>query len=792
MADEPPPPPIGARLPRADARRLAAGRGRFTDDLSLPRMVHVAFVRSPYAHARIAGIGTETAAGAAGVVRVATGEELARLCRPWTASHDLFPSHRSPPQHPLAIDRARWQGEPVAAVLAETRALAEDAAERVEVEWEPLPAVADPEAALAPDAPLIHPALGTNLSFETALESGDVDGTFAAAATVVEEEFQFGRHTGVTLEMRAIIADFDPSIRHLTVHTSHQVPHQQQELYARLLGIPEHNVRVVCPDVGGAFGVKLQLYGDEIATAALSMLVGRPVKFQADRMEAFLTDIHARDHRIRARMALDRDGRITAVAVDDLFAIGPYSQYPRTSIGEGSHILRLTGAPYRHRTQRGRLRMVFQNKNLIGHYRAVGQPIATAVTERLVDLAAEAAGIDPIEMRRRNYIGDEDFPYVTPTGVDFDGLSLAECLDALVGGMDIEALREEQTALREEGVLRGIGIATFVELTAPGPDYYGEGNVRVTSQDGCIVKLEPSGTLRCTPSITEQGQGTEAAVAQIVAAAIGVGIDDVRVATGDSAQSPYGGGAWASRGMSIGGEAVWLAARALRDNVLELAGHITQRDPGAMDIQGGVLCEAATGREIMPLAELARIGYFRQDTLPAGVQPELAVVRHHVPRRRPFIAGNGVQGSYLEVDADTGFVTLLRHGVAHDGGRVINPLLYEEQLRGGVVQGLGAALFEECVYDADGQMLNASMADYLVPMPVEVPDIDVFGVAHPLTDTALGAKGVGEAGTSGASGAVLNAINDALRPLAARIARLPATPERVVEAIWRANGRDAG
>jgi len=369
-------PPLGEPLPRERARRLLAGRGCYVDDLVVPRMLHVAFVRSPHPHARIGAVDPREAAAMPGVARVVSGEQLAGVVSSWRGDHRLFPALRAPRQHALALGRARFQGEAVAAVLADTRARAEDAAEAVAVELEELPAVHDARAALEPGAPVIHPELGSNLAFHAELDEGDVDAAFAAAALVVERSFRFHRHTGVSLEPRGILACYDPAEDSLLVHQSHQTPHQQQDLFARLLGIPEHRVRVVCPDVGGAFGLKHHLYADELAACALSKLTGRPVKFIADRLESFLTDVHCRDHAVHARMAFSREGAVLAMEVDDRFAAGAYSQYPRSSVAEGNQILRLCGAPYRLGAYRARLRMAWLNKGVLGHIRSVGHPIA--------------------------------------------------------------------------------------------------------------------------------------------------------------------------------------------------------------------------------------------------------------------------------------------------------------------------------------------------------------------------------------------------------------------------------
>ncbi len=781
MADRPG--AVGQRLPRSGARRLAFGRGKYADDLRFPGLLHLAFVRSPYAHARIAGVDPAPALAAAPGARIITGREIASVCAPWQGTMDHLPSMVSPPQHAVAVDRVVWQGEPVAAAVAASRAEAEDAAAEVVVEWEPLPAAAVRDRTLEDDAPLVHPGTGSNLSFSTEIGAGDADAALAGAAHVVEGSFSFARHTGAPLEMRTVIADYDPGEGTLTVHGSHQSPWHQQDTLSRYLGIPEHLVRVVAPDIGGGFGIKLHVYGDEIAVSAVSKLLGRPVKYVADRMESFVGDIHARDQAVSARIGVGEEGAILGLTVDAVSTLGAYGSLGRPPVSEGMMTIMMAAGAYANRDYAARLRVVFQNKPPSGMYRAVGQPIACAVAEQLLDWAAHAAGVDPVEMRRRNYWSDDAYPLRTAGGLAVKRLSPRQCLDKLVGMMDYDALRARQAALRARGIHRGIGVATFLEMTSVGPAYYGPSGAHISTQDGATVRLEPSGAVRCVTSVIELGQGTYGALAQIVADRLGVAAEDVGVVGGDTSWTPYGGGAWASRGLTIGGEAVWRAADGLRANILELAGSILQADPSDLDLGGGAVRDRSTSEPRIALAEIARIGHFRHDTLPPGVQPELAVTRHYVPDAAPFALANGVQGSSLEVDIETGEIRLLDHWVVEDCGRMVNPLLVEEQIRGGVVQGIGGALFEECHYDAEGQMLNASFADYLVPMAAGLPDIHVGHVETPLDETALGTKGAGEAGTVGAPAAILLAVNDALRPFGARIARLPITPETVLDSL---------
>jgi len=774
---------IGKTVPRPNAGRLVEGRGKYVDDIVLPRMLHVAFVRSPFAHAKINAIETADAASVKGVLRVFSGADLAEVCTPWVAVLAHLKGLKSPPEHPMAIDRACWVGEPVVAVVATSRAAAEDGAELVDVDYEQLPVVTDMMTALDKDTPILHPEMGDNLAFQRVNEEGDIEAAFAGAHKVVSAQFSTARHTGVTLEPRSILVDWNPAENLMTAYHATQAPHMMQAVLAKHLDVPESNVRVICGDVGGSYGIKVHVYPDEVATAAIAKIMGRPVKFVADRLESFTTDIHARDHKIDAKIAVDRDGKILGFDVDDWTAIGAYSVYPRTSAIEGNQVINLCGGPYDFANYRAKTTVVFQNKTPTCQYRAVGHPIAVAITEGLVDMAAAELGMDPIEIRRRNMYADDAYPVTSPAKMRFEGLSHHQSMDKLVGLMDYDALRADQAAAREKGIQRGIGIAAFIELTNPSPFMYGIGGARISAQDGCTVRMDPDGSIVALSGVTEQGQGTEAMLSQIVAESVGVFPSKVRVITGDTQVTPYGGGTWASRGAGIGGEAALRAGRALRDSILEVAAAMLQADQNSLDIRDGEVVDSDTGVARMPLEELGRIVYFRGDTLPNDLPRELVQTRHYITSEYPFAFTNGVQASYVEVDTDTGEVTLLKHWCVEDCGRIINPQLVDEQIRGGLVQGLGGALFEEIHYDEDGQLLNGSMADYLVPMAAEMPDMIIGHVETPTKESALGAKGAGEAGTAGAPAAVMNAINDALRPMGAQVSTMPFTPDRILRAL---------
>jgi aerobic carbon-monoxide dehydrogenase large subunit len=775
---------VGRSVVRPQTARLVAGRGVYTDDVVIPHLLHAAFVRSPYAHARIAAIDTAEAARP-GVVAVVTGREMAGRCEPWVGVLKNYAGMKSAPQYPLAVGKAVWQGEPVVAVVAESRALAEDGGARVRVTWEPLPPVVDAEGALAPGAPIIHPELGDNLVLESRVRSGDVDAAFRVADAVYRDTFDTGRHTVVSLEPRVVLADYDPADETLTVYHSGQAPYMLHDILSRHLRIPEHRVRVINKDVGGSFGLKIHTYPDEIATCALAVMLGRPVKFLADRVESFQTDIHSRDHRVTAEVAVKRDGTIVAMRLDDLAPVGPFSMYPRSSVVESGQVLRTTPGPYRFRDYEARGRVVFQNKTPMSQYRAVGHPVAALVMEAMVDRVARELGLDPVEVRRRNLLTADMYPYTAPTGLFFEKLSHEESLDAVLELSRYRALCEERDRLRALGIHRGLGLCVFIDLTVPGAQTYGTGGARISSQDGTTIRLEPTGKLTVISSITEQGQGTDTILAQVAASTVGVPIDDVRVVTGDTMVTPYGGGTWGSRGAGIGGEATIQTGKALKENILKVAAVVLESDALDLDVRGGHVVDARTGESRLPLSELGRVAYFRPDQLPKDFQSELTVTRHYVPRHQPLAYTNGVQLSSVEVDVDTGFVKLLGHWVAEDCGRIINPMLVDEQIRGGVAHGIGDALFEHCVYDEQGQLLTTTMMDYLVPMAAEMPDIGVTHVETPTAYSEGGFKGAGEGGVAGAPGAVLNAVNDALSPFKARVTRVPMTPEVILRALGK-------
>jgi carbon-monoxide dehydrogenase large subunit len=774
---------IGTRVKRSDDPRLLTGRGRYVDDLTLPRMVHVGFVRSAHAHARLARVDLDAARSAPGIVGVLTGETVARLCRPYRGILLHYKGMKTGAMLPLAVERVRYVGEPIVALAAESRAAADDAAALVGVEYEPLPPVLTPAAALAADAPLIHPELGDNLLYETRLAAGDTAAAFAGAHRTWTRTFTTGRHTGVPLEPRGLVADYEPATRAFTVWISTQVPHMMQAVLADLFNLPEHRLRVIAPDVGGSFGIKIHVYQDDMAACAMALMLGRPVKFVADRRESFLSDIHAREQTIHVEVAADRDGVLTAMRASIQAAVGPYSAYPRSSVVEGGQVLRLLPGPYRLRHYDAVLRIVAQNKVVTSQYRAVGHPIATAVTESMVELVARDLGIDPAEVRRRNLIDPEELPYSSVTGNVYDSGSYHAALARLLDVAAYDRLRREQAAARGEGRHLGIGLSCFIELTGPGAQFYGVGGAPISGQEGTTVRLEPGGAVTALVGVTNQGQGTHTALAQIIADELDVPLDRVAVLSGDTAVVPYGGGTWASRGMPIGGSATLLAARALGERIRTIAASLLEAHTADIELADGRAAVRGSPERGLSFGDLARTVHFRSNEL-RGVEPSLEATVHYTnPTAWTFT--NGAHLAVVELDIETGKVRVLRYVAVDDCGRIVNPALVEGQIAGGVAQGLGGALSEHCVYDDAGQLLSGTLMDYAVATATDVPSIEMHHLETPAPEIAGGFKGAGEAGVTGAPAAILNAVNDALAPFGVMLTDQPITPERVMRALRR-------
>jgi carbon-monoxide dehydrogenase large subunit len=780
---------IGKSIPRKEIRRLITGQGTYVDDIQSPNMAHVVFVRSPYAHAKILNIDFELAKTYPGVIEVVKASDISQICRPYQGLLKHLEGMKAVFQTPLAVDKVYWHGHPVVAIVAESRAQAEDAAELVIIDWEELPPIVNEEEALLEDSPLIHPELGSNLCWERKIDCEGIEDIFSSAHTVVEENFTTSRHTHVTLEPRSILADYRSSDNQLIITHSTQVPHMMHWVISHLFSIPESQVRIIAPDVGGSFGLKIHVYGDEMTAIALAIKLKRPMKFVADRLESFLSDYHSRDHRVWARMAFSKDGKIQAVEIDDLQSMGAFTGYPRGSVNEARQIINLVGGAYNVPHYKARTRVAYQNKSMYGQYRSVGHPVACLVTEGLMDRGAQSLGIDPAKLRQINYIPQDSFPKKLKSGPILENLSQQESLDKLMDMMGYLELRSEQKTLLEKGVYRGIGFASFLEMSNPSSNTYGKGGVSIAAQDSSTVRLMPDGTLFCTASINEFGQGAATISGQIVASVLGVDFNQVRVSLGDTDIAPFGGDNWGSRGTGIGGEAIYQTALSLKNNILDFASQLFKLDIAKLSIYKSYVVELGMGAQVISLEDLARIVYFQPEKHSSQRAPELSVTRSYSQKTYDGVCTNGIQASYLQVDPEIGEIKLLKHWVVEDCGIAINPLLIDEQIRGGVIQGIGAALYEHCIYSEDGQLTNGNFMDYLVPMASEMPDIEIAHTCTPTKTSDLGAKGAGEAGVAGASAAVLNAVNDALSTFNVSLNTIPITPQNIIQKLYIFDGK---
>jgi carbon-monoxide dehydrogenase large subunit len=769
---------VGRRVRRVEDPRILLGRGRYADDVTPARCLHAAFVRSPVAHATVSAIDTEEARTAPGVRAVFTAADLDPHCKPWKGLLD-WSGLVGGDQHPLAVDAVRYVGEPVAIVLASSRALAEDAAGMVVVDYEDLPPVTDPVRALEPGAPLVHPGLGTNRAFEGEFGGGDVEDAFAAAAVVVEVAMTTARHTAVAIEPRGAVAEFDPVARSLTARLSTQAPHMLQAAFAQILGLPENAVRILTDEVGGAFGMKAHVYSDEVATCLASMLLGQPVKWVQDRAESLQSDTQARDERVRAALALSQDGTILGLRSETVSDGGAYSVYPRSMVTEGIQVAMIMPGPYRVPAYRGRIRVAITNKAPLAVYRGVGHPVAILVMEALMDEAARCLGTDPADLRRRNLITPDELPYTSITGNVYDSGSHREALERLMERLG--PLDERRADAAERGRLLGVGMSCFVEVTAPGVAFYGKRGAPITAHDQVEVRVEPDGSVTVLLGTPGQGQGLHTTAAQVVADHLGVAFETITVLSGDTRTMPHGTGVWASRSAVVSSGAAATAAADVRQRLLAIAGHLLEVDAADLEVRDGVVQVAGAPGARLTVAEVAEVAHWRTHRLPPELQVGLAAVGEYEGPNVTF--NNGAHAAVVEIDEDSGLVHLVDYVCVEDCGVLINPDIVDGQIRGGVAQGVGGALLERLHYDEDGQLLTSTLLDYLMPTGPDLPDIRTAHIETPSPVTKLGVKGAGEAGAAGAPAAVHNAVNDALSRRGARVWHQPITPERVLRAL---------
>ncbi len=780
---------VGARVQRLEDPRLLAGRGRFTDDHRVPVTLHLAFRRSEEAHARIRAIDTATAAAMPGVVAVFTAADLAGEIRPVRAESRMR-DYYATAFVALAADKVRYVGEAIAVVAAESRYLAEDAAAEIEVDFKSLPPLGDTEAALAEGAALLHDEAGTNVIARREFKRGEVEEALFAAPHRVGGRFRMHRKTPAAIENRAYLAEFDPGRGHLTVHSATQVPGLIRDALAEILDLPGSRLRVVAGDVGGGFGGKASLYPEEVVVAALARRLEATVKWTGDRLEDLTTTSQAFDEVVEAELAFDGAGRLLGLVAEVVGDVGAYSIYPWTASLEPVQVISFLPGPYRLPAYRGAVRAVATNKPPMGPYRGVGRPVSVFVMERLIDMAASELGLDPVEMRRRNLVAEDEFPYRAGSGLMWDRSGFHECLEAAVTQIDYTGRRAAQSAgPGADGRLFGIGVASYAELTGIGSRISAAPGMPInTGTEMATIQLDSTGAVRAAFGIASHGQGLETTLAQVIADELGVAPAAIEIVQGDSAAVPHGTGTYASRSTVLAGGAAILSARGLRERIVQVAALLFEASADDIEITDGIVAVAGTDRRLS-FRELAKAFYSEMGRLPREARDELAL---EVTRVYDPFFGTTTSATHIAVvavDPEICEIEVLDYAVAEDCGRIINPGIVDGQVHGGVAQGIGAALFEEIRYDANGQCLTGSFVDYVVPSAAEIPALHVTHVESVLPATEGGFRGMGEGGTIGATGAIANAVTDALRPLGIEIMELPVTPERLFRLIRDANAK---
>lgn len=777
---------FGAALKRREDPRFITGKGRYTDDVQLPGMVYAKFLRSPHAHARIVRIDTSRARQAPGVVAVYTAEDIEGHVNPIPTAW-LVPEAnlKTPPYPALAKERVRFVGDRVAMVVAESREAARDALELIEVEYEPLPVVVDQEEAVKEGAPQLHDDVPGNLAFHWKAGNG-AEEAFANAEVVVKQRFRNQRLIPNPMEPRASVAQYDPGSDQMTVWITSQNPHIHRVLLSGILGIPEHKLRIVAPDVGGGFGAKIPCYADEALVAFASRMLRRPVKWTEERTENFLTTSHGRDHVMDVELAGKRDGTITGIRVKTWANMGAYLSTAAPGVPTILFGLMVQGC-YRIPNVEVDVYGVFTNTTPTDAYRGAGRPEATYLVERMVDLFAQEIGKDPVEVRRQNFIQPDQFPYSTPTGLEYDSGNYDATLDKALEIVDYPALRQEQERLRQQGRYLGIGVVTYVEICGLGPSQVaGAVGFQGGLWESATVRVHPTGKVTVLTGTAPHGQGEATTFAQIVADQLGIPVDDVDVVYGDTDRIPMGWGTYGSRTTPVGGSAIAVAAQRVIEKARKIAAHMLEASEADVEFADGVFHVKGIPDKRATFQEVALQAYLAWN-LPEGVEPALEAQAFYDPVN--FCYPFGAHVCVVEVDPDTGQVKILRYVAVDDCGRVINPLIVEGQVHGGIVQGVGQALWEGAVYDENGQLLTGSFMDYAMPKAHFFPNFETAHTETPAPHNPLGVKGIGETGTIASTPTVVNAVMDALRPFGVRDLDMPLTPEKV----WRAmgNGRES-
>ena len=789
---------VGQPIKRTEDPRLIKGLAHYVDDIKLPDTLHVVFVRSVYAHARITSIDTADALAAPGVAAVYTGKDVAGIGPVPCAG--ALPGLKVPDHRVLAQDKVYFVGHPIAAIVATDRYAAKDAADLVMVDYEDLPVVVDVEEA-ANGGTVIHESFGDNIAYKLTSGEGDIDAAFASADRTVKQRILHTRLAPIAMEPRGVLARYFPGEEELTVWSSTQIPHLLRTQLAIMIGIPENKLRVITPEVGGGFGSKLNVYAEEALLGWISMQLGKPAKWIETRRENMQATIHGRGQVGDIEVAFKNDGTLTGLRYSVFADLGSYHQLLTPAIPTLTGLM-LSGS-YKIPAIQMNVTGCFTNKMATDAYRGAGRPEATYVVERGLDLVAVDLNMDPADVRRKNFPAADEFPFHTATGLDYDSGNYAAALDKAQGIANYAKLREEQKAARAEGRLVGIGISTYVEICALGPSQA----MPAGGWESATVRIEPTGKVTVLTGASPHGQGQETSFAQIAADELGVHLNDVTVIHGDTGIVQYGIGTFGSRATAVGGTAVYVAIQKLKEKAHKIAAHMLQGDATRLSFEGGTYslqaasAAAATGSSdpVVPVAEapaaalpepqtegrtsltiqeIALAAHIAKD-LPPDTEPGLSATYFFEPKNFTFPFGTHI--AVVEVDRETGDIKFLRYVAVDDCGKVINPMLVDGQIHGGIVQSIGQAMYEEVVYDEQGQLITGTLMDYAVPRAHHVPHFELDRTETPSPVNPLGVKGVGEAGTIGATPAIVGAIVDALSPFGVKHLDMPVKPE----ALWR-------
>ncbi len=783
-------PYVGREMRRKEDPRMITGRGRYIDDIAVPGTLWIAIVRSTEAHARIISIDKSAATGRNDVVAVLTGEDLAGdfaapMAMVWSPPGVEI---KTPEYWPVARGEVKHVGDPVAVVVGRDRYSVIDAAEHVVVEYEPKPVVVDPEKALEDGSPLVWEQFGTNRTHEWKVSGGDIDAALADADVVIEQRMVNHRTAGGAIETRGVLAD--PNGDKITLHSSTQIPHILRFVLSLLLGIDEDNLRVVAPDVGGGFGSKLQVYPEEVIAVALAKRLNRPVKWIETRSEAMMATHHGRDQIDYITLAANSDGTLTGCRARVVADLGAYQLLLTPFIPElGFPVM---GGCYKIPAIDLTFEGVFTNKFCTDAIRGAGRPEATYWIELMMDKLADKLGMDPLELRRKNFIRKEEFPFTTALGITYDSGDYEGTLDRLLERLDLEAFRREQEELRARGIYRGVGFSTYVEVCglapsrAVGPQGVG---LQAAFWESAMVRVHPSGSATVFTGASPHGQGHDTSFAQIAADRLGIDPQRIQVIHGDTDQGPWGWGTYGSRTISVGGEAVARAAIRVQDKAKEICAALLEAAPEDIELVDGKYRVRGSPDKFKTMAEISGAAHIPPQELPTDIEPGLEATAMYDPEN--FVFPFGAHACVVDVDAETGKVSVVRYIAVDDCGPPINPMLIDGQVHGGITHAIGQALYEQVVYDDEGQLVTGTFVDYAMPTAAELPSFETDRTVTPSPVNSLGVKGVGEAGTIAATPAVTAAVLDALAPLGVAWIDMPLTPRRVWEAISEAQNGGA-